>query len=223
MRARHVAASALVLAGVLVGGGGIASAADPVPVGGGTPVVIGDRSICTVTVVGTDDAGRSVGLTAGHCGRPGDAVAPESDSGRVVGRIARVVDDYDTAVIEFDSAAILPVATIGETTITRVGAPPSFADAVCKQGRSTGRTCGLTVGDVLGTQQAFSALCVGQGDSGAPVVEGDTAIGMVNAYLGVPCVGPAVVTALESIVREVTRTGGTGAGFRPVGQAVPVS
>lgn len=223
MRARHVAASALVLAGLVVGGGGIASAADPVPVGGGSPVVIADRSICTVTAVGTDDAGRSVGLTAGHCGGPGDAVTPEFDRDRVVGHIVRVLPDYDTAVIEFDAGEALPVTTVGETTITRVGAPPSFADAVCKQGRSTGRTCGLTVGDVLGTQQAFSALCVGQGDSGAPVVEGDAVIGMVNAYLGVPCVGPAVVTTMESIVREVTRTGGAGAGFRPVDQAVPVS
>ena len=47
------------------------------------------------------------------------------------------------------------------------------------------------------------------------MVEGDAVIGMVNAYLGVPCVGPAVVTTMESIVREVTRTG-AGAGFRPV-------
>ncbi|MFW0874545.1 serine protease [Rhodococcoides corynebacterioides] len=223
MRARHVAASALVLAGLVVGGGGIASAADPVSIGGGSPVVIADRSICTVTAVGTDDAGRSVGLTAGHCGGPGDAVAPEWDRVRVVGRVVRVVPDFDTAVIEFVPGAARLVAAVGETTIAGVGAPPSFGDAVCKQGRSTGRTCGLTVGDVLGTQQAFSALCVGQGDSGAPVVEGDAVIGMVNAYLGVPCVGPAVVTTMESIVREVTRTGGPGAGFRPIGQAVPVS
>ncbi|MBT1191247.1 hypothetical protein H0483_04035, partial [Rhodococcus kroppenstedtii] len=48
MRARHVAASALVLAGLVVGSGGIASAADPVPVGGGSPVVVADRSTSTV-------------------------------------------------------------------------------------------------------------------------------------------------------------------------------
>ncbi|MEU5841649.1 serine protease [Rhodococcus sp. NPDC047139] len=212
------------IAGVLalVGtGSGVAVAAPPVTLGGGSGITLGsggeDIYDCTLTTIGNDSAGRLVGLTAGHCGEPGMTVKAEYDTAAgPVGRVASSVPTLDYAVIVFDRDKVVPVNRVGNVTITGVGAPANFPDVACKEGRTTGNTCGVVWGDVFGSQETWTQVCVIEGDSGAPVVVGSTLVAMVNAYLLAPCAGPAVGTNIDVILSDINAGGGPGAGFRPI-------
>ncbi|MEE2035582.1 chymotrypsin family serine protease, partial [Rhodococcus chondri] len=171
----------------------------------------------TLTTIGNDNGGRLVGLTAGHCGSPGMTVKAEYDiPAGAVGRVVSVNGNLDYAVIEFDRAKVVPVNRVGNVAITGVGAPAGFPDIACKEGRTTGNTCGVVWGDVFGTQETWSQVCVVEGDSGAPLVVGTTLVAMVNAYLYAPCVGPEVGTNIDIILGDMNARGGAGAGFRPI-------
>lgn len=207
-----------VLSTALLGAG--TANADPAPavIGGGSGIIIDDMFECTVTTVGYDGAGRLVGLTAGHCGDPGAKVWAEKDRG--AGQIGTFVysdHDLDYAIIQFDPSRIIPVNHIGNVTITGLGGPPGFPMIVCKEGRTTGNTCGVSWGDVFDTNvETWSQMCVVEGDSGAPVVVGTTLVGMVNAYLAVACFGPEVGTNMSSIMNDINSRGSIGAGYRPI-------
>lgn len=198
-----------------------ASAAESVVLGGGSGIIVVDpagapRNYCTLTTIGRDRAGRLVGLTAGHCAAPGDRISAEyRPGGGTVGTVAAVNPAYDYAVIEFDGPVVAS-STIGGTRIDAAGPPAVFPNVVCKEGRSTGRTCGLTYGDLFNSQQTFSQTCTDSGDSGAPLVVGTTLVAMVNSYFFVPCLGPSSGTDFRSILREIDRAGGVGAGLVPV-------
>lgn len=197
---------------------GTATAAPPTTVmGGGSGIVIDDKYECTLTTIGHDNAGRLVGITAGHCGEAGWPVVSESDQeAGVIGRFVVSNHDYDYAVIQFDPAKVTPVNTIGQVTITDIGNPAQFPAVACKQGRTTGHTCGVVYGDVLQSQETWTQMCVIEGDSGSPVVVGTTLVAMVNAYLGVACLGPELGTNMVSIINDINTTGGVGAGYRPI-------
>ncbi|SNT49518.1 peptidase S1 family protein [Rhodococcoides kyotonense] len=209
-----VVAAAAVAASV---GVGTASAAAPAVLGGGSGIIVDSAAECTLTTIGNDGAGRLVGLTAGHCGNAGATIIPEYDpDAGVVGRIAFSNPEYDFAVIEFDRAKVIPVNHVGNVTITQVGPPALFPNIVCKEGRTTGNTCGIAYGDILQSQETWSQLCVVEGDSGSPVVVGTTLVGMVNAYLGVACFGPQVGTNIDAILRQINAGNAVGAGFTPI-------
>ncbi len=215
---RKVAIVAAVLATCFAGFGIGTATAAPAVLGGGSGLIINDEVECTLTTIGNDNGGRLVGLTAGHCGDGGaQIVAEHSPRGGVVGRIVYSNHDLDYAVIEFDRSKVTPVNRIGNVTITRLGLPARFPDIVCKEGRTTGNTCGITWGDIFGTNyETWTQMCVVEGDSGAPVVMGTTLVGMVNAYLAFPCVGPEVGTNVAAIFADVNFHNGVGAGFRPI-------
>ncbi|QBJ96169.1 serine protease [Rhodococcus sp. ABRD24] len=199
-------------------GVGTATAAPPKTVlGGGSGIVIDDMYQCTLTTIGYDNAGRLVGITAGHCGDAGATVVSESapDAG-VVGQFVVSNSDYDYAVLQFDPAKVQPVNTIGQVTITEIGKPAQFPAVACKQGRTTGHTCGVVYGDLLQSQETWTQMCVIEGDSGSPVVVGTTLVAMVNAYLGVACFGPELGTNMTSIIDNINASGGVGAGYRPI-------
>lgn len=214
------AAFAVALGAALLGTGAGASQAQPGPpvLGGGAGIVIDNMFECTLTTVGHDGAGRLVGLTAGHCGDAGASVAAEADRGfGEIGRFAYSNNQLDYAVIEFTPGRIIPVNRIGNVTITGVGGPAQFPTIVCKEGRTTGNTCGITWGDVFQTNtETWTQMCVVEGDSGAPVVVGSTLVGMVNAYLAVACFGPEVGTNMSSIMNDINARGGVGSGFHPI-------
>lgn len=211
---------AAVLGAALLSSGAGTAHAQPGPpvVGGGSGIVIDNLYQCTVTTVGFDGACRLVGLTAGHCGDGGSTVFAEADPGYgPIGHFAYADHDLDYAVIEFTPGRITPVNRIGNVTITGTGAPAPFPSIVCKEGRTTGNTCGISWGDVFQTHtETWSQMCVVEGDSGAPVVVGTTLVGMVNAYLLVACAGPEVGTNMNSIIDDINRRGGVGAGYRVV-------
>ena len=199
-------------------GAGTALAAPAVPLGGGSGIVIDDRVECTLTTIGRDGGGNLVGLTAGHCGDPGAVVKSETAIGAgPVGKFVKSNHELDYAVIQFDGGKVNPINRVGNTTITGIGDPARFPNIVCKEGRTTGNTCGLAYGDIFGTNaETWSQMCVIEGDSGAPVVIGNTLVGMVNAYLLAACIGPEVGTNLNTILGDINRLGGLGAGFRPI-------
>ncbi|MDV7355217.1 serine protease [Rhodococcus sp. NPDC019627] len=198
-------------------GSGIATAAPPAVLGGGSGIVMNDELVCTLTTIGNDSGGRLVGLTAGHCGDVGSTVVSEAalDTG-VVGRFVASNPALDYAVIQFDRAKVVPVNRVGNVTITQIGAPASFPQVACKEGRTTGNTCGIVYGDLMQTQETWSQTCVVEGDSGAPMVVGTTLVAMVNAYLAAPCIGPEIGTNMSVIVGDMNASGGPGAGFRPI-------
>ncbi|WP_431955430.1 S1 family peptidase [Nocardia lijiangensis] len=218
---RKLAVAAVALAaGVLPAGvqAGLARAADPAVLGGGSGIVVGDQGVCTLTTIGHDAAGRLVGLTAGHCSAAGTSITAEAnrDAG-VVGTFAYTNEDMDYAVIEFDPDDVVPVNRVGNTTITALGGPVQFPDIACKQGYTTGQTCGLAYGDVLQTSNwAWTQICVLPGDSGGPIVVGTTLVGMVNGYLYVPCLGPQLGGNMAAIIEDIDARGGVGAGFHPI-------
>ncbi|MGV9818131.1 serine protease [Nocardia xishanensis] len=218
---RKLAVAAVALAaGVMPAGAqvGIAHAADPAVLGGGSGIIVADQGVCTLTTIGHDAAGRLVGLTAGHCSAAGDSITADAnrDAG-VVGAFAYTNADMDYAVIEFDADRVVPVNRVGNTTITDLGGPAQFPDIACKQGYTTGQTCGLAYGDVFQTNNwAWTQICVLPGDSGAPVVVGTTLVGMVNGYLYVPCLGPQLGGNMAAIIDDIDARGGVGAGFHPI-------
>ncbi|TSE00295.1 trypsin-like peptidase domain-containing protein [Skermania sp. ID1734] len=203
-------------ASALVGVGGAAAAPAPSTLGGGSGIIIDDEFECTLTTIGHDGAGNLVGLTAGHCGDAGAVVKAEYNR-EVVGRFVYSNHDLDYAVIRFDPAAVIPVNHVGHVTITGMGNPAQFGNVVCKEGRTTGNTCGIVWGDVFNTnQETWSQVCVVEGDSGSPVVIGSTLVGMVNAYLATPCIGPEVGTNINAVLGDMNARGGVGSGYRPI-------
>ncbi len=211
------AAFAVAVGTALLGTGAGVAHADPGPViGGGSGIIIDNQFECTVTTIGHDAAGRLVGLTAGHCGEAGSKVWAEQDRGAgEIGTFAYSNHELDYAVIEFNSK-VVPVNRIGNVTIGAVGAPAQFPMIACKEGRTTGNTCGITWGDIFQTDETWTQMCVVEGDSGAPVVIGNTLVAMVNAYLAVACFGPEVGTNMSAIMADMNNRGRTGAGYAPI-------
>ena len=186
-------------------------------IGGGSGIVVAGRATCTLTTIGHDRSGSLVGITAGHCGNPGSSVVAERKKGAgVIGRVVAKNSVLDYAVIEFDPSRVVPVRRVGETTITNVGAPVAFPALICKQGRTTGHTCGWAYGDIFQSNQTWGQVCVDQGDSGGPVTVGTTLVGMINAYLSTPCIGPSIGTNMNAVLGDLNRRGGAGAGYRPI-------
>nr|WP_263170390.1 S1 family peptidase [Streptomyces sp. SCSIO ZS0520] len=109
----------------------------------------------------------------------------------------------DYAVIKLDESRVRPTATVGGVTIRKIGEPPANGTRMCKQGHRTGLTCGVK----LGTNGIWFTHLVwtNSGDSGAPVVDGETLVG--NAW-GVQHSSPIL-----SIIAEMNAEGGVGAGF----------
>lgn len=111
----------------------------------------------------------------------------------------------DYAVILLDQAKVRPTATVGEVTIERIGPPPGPGTVVCKQGRSSGLTCGLKLFDV--TPYFTHTIWAIPGDSGSPVTVGRTLIG--NLWIA------GGGTSMVEVVKDLAARGSIGAGFTP--------
>lgn len=223
-RLRTIAAAAAATAVTAAAGASAVATAAPAAaapaqaaMGGGTGIIVGGDAACTLTTIGHDAAGRLVGLTAGHCGDPGDSIVPEFGwNGTPVGTLVADYPDIDVAVLEFDPAVVAPVNHVGAMTITGTGSPAAFPTVACKEGRTTGVTCGVTWLTDQVRDETWTQICVMEGDSGAPVVVGTTLVGMINAYLEVPCLSPTVGTDIVAAMNTINAAGGVGAGFQPV-------
>lgn len=118
-----------------------------VVMGGGAGIVVDGDTMCTLTAIGHDNTGALIGFTSAHCGGPGAEVAAEgSESNGMIGRMVAGNDGLDYAVIEFDPDKVTPVSNFGGFVIAGIGPDPSFGQIACKQGRTTGNSCGVTWG-----------------------------------------------------------------------------
>ena len=192
--------------------------------GPGTPIVVGKSKMCTIGVVGTDAEGRKVGITAGHCGDPGEKVW-SADSWQV-GASGTVVTSnklHDYSVVELGSNTQITRSYNG-VTVNSIGGPARPGDILCKQGVATGHTCGN-----VWTSDAeihISQLCAMVGDSGAPVMAGDRMVGLISGGVlsdqrfscRTPLQGqlfmPTVSTSMDTVLQDLDARGGVGAGFR---------
>ncbi|PYE15563.1 hypothetical protein DFR67_110229 [Williamsia limnetica] len=204
--------AALVTAALLLSGAGTATAApSKVALGGGSGILVlkggNSASACTLTTIGYDNRGGLYGLTAAHCGEGGQRVVAEQQQNRgVIGRITFSNHKLDYAIIAFDQDKVAPTRTVGSVTIRGVQTtPPNFGTIACKEGRTTGGTCGVTW--FSNGVEHISQICVTEGDSGSPVVVGDRLIGMVNAYYFVGCIGPETGTNIKPILADLPRRG----------------
>jgi hypothetical protein len=208
----------------------LAGAQDPVPLGGGSGIVIDGDTFCTLTAIGKDNQGNLIGFTSAHCGGPGAKVGAEGAQDRgVLGTMVAGNEGLDYAVIQFDPHLVQPVAQVNGFEIDGIGPDPVFGEVACKLGRTTGYSCGVTwgPGDKPGT--IINQVCGQPGDSGAPVTVNNQLVGMIHGAFSedlptcvvkyVPLHTPAVTMSINAVLADITAKNRAGTGFVPVAAA----
>jgi hypothetical protein len=219
-----VTTTALGLVGVH---GAPARADDRVPMGGGAGIIVNGDTLCTLTTIGTDGKGELIGFTSAHCGGPGAQVTGEGAKDRgILGTMVSGNDKLDYAVIQFDPAKVAPVANFGGFVINGIGPDPAFGQVACKQGRTTGNSCGVTWGPGQDPGTILMQVCGQPGDSGGPVTVNDQLVGMIHGAFSenlpvcvvkyIPLHTPAVVQSINAILADLQSKNRAGAGFVPV-------
>lgn len=207
-----------------------AQAADPVPLGGGSGIVVNGDIFCTLTAIGNDDRGNLIGFTSAHCGGPGAQVSAEAAEDRgVLGTMVAGNDGLDYAVIQFDRALVAPVDNVDGFQIDGIGPDPSFGEVACKLGRTTGYSCGVTWGPGKEPGTIVNQVCGQPGDSGAPVTVNNRLVGMIHGAFSqelptcvvkyVPLHTPAVTMSINAVLADITAKNRPGSGFVPVGSS----
>ena len=210
-----------------------AAAQAAVPVSGGTPVLVGGVAGCTLTAAGFDAGGAPVAFTAGHCSDRLDApvVLRSAPVSGVIGTVAARNEILDYSVIRLDPAVAVPVRQPG---VTGTGPAPDFGAIVCKDGLTTGHTCGVTW--QREGVRFWSQACAGHGDSGGPVTSNGRLVGLLSGGHMPPAAGavgsvgaalpscyhpaqspfflPVVSYSFEAIVADATARNWPGGGFR---------
>jgi hypothetical protein len=222
-----VAAVAAVLLALVSLPANAATADDRVPMGGGAGIVINGDTMCTLTTIGSDSAAELIGFTSAHCGGPGAQVAAEGAENRgALGTMVSGNDNLDYAVIKFDPAKVIPVANYNGFEIDGIAPDPTFGAIACKQGRTTGNSCGITWGPGQTPGTIVMQVCGRPGDSGGPVTVNNLLVGMIHGAFSdslptcvikyIPLHTPAVVMSFSSILADINTRNRTGAGFVPV-------
>jgi hypothetical protein len=204
-----------------------ATADDRVPMGGGAGIVVNGDTMCTLTTIGSDTAGELIGFTSAHCGGPGAQVAAEAVETRgILGTMVAGSDSLDYAVIKFDPAKVAPVANYNGFVINGIGPDPVFGQIACKQGRTTGNSCGVTWGPGQDPGTIVMQVCGRPGDSGGPVTVDGLLVGMIHGAFSdnlptcvikyIPLHTPAVVVSFNAVLADINAKHRPGAGFVPV-------
>src|SRR6201992_2952196 len=205
----------------------LARADDRVPLGGGAGIIVNGDTLCTLTTIGTDGKGELIGFTSAHCGGPGAPVVIESAKARgAVGTMVAGNDGLDYAVIEFDRGKVAPVANFGGFAINGIGRDPAFGQVACKQGRTTGNSCGVTWGPGQDPGTIVMQVCGQPGDSGAPVTVNNQLVGMIHRAFSdnlptrvikyIPLHTPAVVMSINAGLADINAKHRPGSGFSPL-------
>ena len=215
---RLLGLTAALVAACAVGPAGLhsvlARADDRVPLGGGAGIIVNGDTLCTLTTIGTDGKGELIGFTSAHCGGPGAPVVVESAKDRgALGTMVAGNDGLDYAVIQFDKAKVAPVANFGGFAINGIGPDPAFGQVACKQGRTTGNSCGVTWGPGQDPGTIVMQVCGQPGDSGGPVTVNDQLVGMIHGAFSenlpvcitkyIPLHTPAVVQSINAILADL--------------------
>ncbi|ACR18182.1 hypothetical protein I6J22_09780 [Corynebacterium kroppenstedtii] len=190
--------------------------------GPGTPVFVGN-AICTVTAAGHDSNGRAMAITAGHCGPVGSPVTSmDSQDVGVSGTVVRTSENPKYSVIELKDNARVS-SSYGQVTADGIGGS-GVAPGVqlCKNGISTGWTCGQSW-EAPADSHYLTQVCATHGDSGAPVLLGNRIVGLVEGSPGPiscrfpaqgPFFTPTDVIDMQAILNSLNATAGPGNGFR---------
>lgn len=172
----------------------------------GSKFVTSDWLTCTLAFWGYNPKGQPVALTAGHCATVGSRVsqmrlknpwrqageAGDSSFGKITAR--HYGDGQDVALIKAKKKAKISASLHmwnGSKRLPIIGAiEPIVGAPVCKAGARTGWTCGVitelprsySLADVgMPRVNGFAtSMCSGSGDSGAPVVSGRYAVGVLS-------------------------------------------
>ncbi|QLY34942.1 hypothetical protein H0264_36545 [Nocardia huaxiensis] len=207
----------------------VAAAPGRAELGGGSGIVLGSRTKCSLTTIGYDGAGRLVGFTAGHCAEAGTPVRGEQfPEAGVVGVVVTADEQLDYGVIQFDPNLVVPLRTVGGTTIAGISPAPAAWNVVCQNGRTSGHACGVVWSS--SPMGFMEQACSSYGDSGGPVTIGDRLVGLVSGPLindttGIrfscsaaanPLHTPVIAVAFDAIRAAVDAGKGVGAGFQPV-------
>lgn len=196
-----------------------------IPVAGGSSIIVGDATRCTLTAVGLDRHRNLLALTAAHCGNPGNQVR-STTSGRQLGEFVAEYPELDVAVILLSPGA----ATIDPAAPRTVPTPAEPGALGCMTSAS-GRDCAPIFGE-LRSPIIVTWLCSRPGDSGAPVVIQGRLAGMnageislsaaIAVPLDLPCRdpddrlhNPAYMFAMNDILHRLARVDGIGGGFVP--------
>lgn len=178
---------------------------------------------CTMGAIGTDSAGRLIGISAAHClkGVGGDIFFPGQ---RDIGPIGTVAYTYpnggaigsepDYSVVVYDKAKVTGSSVGHNITVNKNGPRPPFGQWICKSGQTTGHTCGFATyfpdsGNTAGW------IFVLPGDSGGPLVYGTTWAGIVSR-IDFELRGPMSFASADRILADLNARGGPGAGFVPL-------
>ena len=228
--ARFAAATVMAGATALVAPAAAQAAA---PVGGGTPVLVGGTAGCTITAAGFDSTGAPVAFTAAHCSDRIDSpvILKGNEGAGVIGTIVTRNEILDYSVIRLNPGTAFPVRQQG---VTGRGPAPQFGDIVCKDGLSTGHTCGITW--QREGVRFWSQACAGYGDSGGPITHDGRLVGLVSGGHMPPAAGslsslgqvlpscvhpaqspfflPALGYSFDAIVDDATARGWPGQGFQ---------
>ncbi|WP_448417845.1 S1 family peptidase [Mycolicibacter minnesotensis] len=207
---------------------GRAVADDKVVMGGGAGIVVDGDTMCTLTSIGHDRTGALIGFTSAHCGGPGAQVAAEGSEGNgTIGVMVAGNDDLDYAVIQFDPDKVTPVPNFGGFLIAGIGPDPTVGQIACKQGRTTGNSCGVTWGPGQDPGTIVMQVCGRPGDSGGPVVVNNMLVGMIHGAFSevlptcvvkyIPLHTPAVVVSMNAVLGDINAHDRPGAGFVPIG------
>ncbi|MDT5132476.1 MAG: hypothetical protein QOJ20_1551 [Mycobacterium sp.] len=205
-----------------------AHADGPVPLGGGSGLVVEGDTLCTLTAIGNDNRGNLIGFTSAHCGGPGERVAAEgAEAAGVLGTMVAGNDALDYAVIQFDPQKVQPVNNVKGFEIDGIGPDPAVGDIACKLGRTTGYSCGVTWGQGEQPGTIVNQVCGQPGDSGAPVTVNNRLVGMIHGAFSeelptciikyIPLHTPAVTMSINAVLGDITAKGRPGSGFVPVG------
>ena len=219
------------------------AAPDKILLGGGAAILLHDDTLCTLTAMGHDRAGRLIGFTAANCGGPDSSVLVEgAEDHGAVGTVVAADQGLGYAVIEFDAAKVKPIGDYEGFGIFGIGpaepkpaAPePASAEPVaepaapeesaaaaeapvtkraCKLGRGTGLNC-----YDFGPEGVDTA---GEewwkpGDDGAPITMDNLLIGMVQdgSFPTAPLDQSGPgIVMFKAIIEDLNAKGGPGAGF----------
>jgi len=144
---------------------------------------------CTLGYTFTNPAGRTYGITAGHCNRHRSNSVTDRTTGAVgrfvlaVGHPDRALED-DYGLIDFGTAR--STASLAGIPVTGISAPVR-GRPICHDGVRTGRACGTLHGRLTATQYATSGMPASiPGDSGGPVwqLNPDRSATVVGIWLG---------------------------------------
>ncbi len=204
-----------------------ALADDKVPMGGGAGIVVDGDTLCTLTTIGHDNTGALIGFTSAHCGGPGAQVAAEAAEGAgTVGEMVAGNDALDYAVIKFDPEKVAPVANVDGFVIAGIAPDPAFGAVACKQGRTTGNSCGVTWGQGQDPGTIVMQVCGQPGDSGGPVTVNNMLVGMIHGAFSnalpdcvikyIPLHTPAVVVSMTAVLDDINAKNRAGSGFVPI-------